>query len=81
MDKEEGFILSNKFRKAVFLEIAAGEKSVNKIAKKHRLFPKMVENAVTDLKKNGIVKDDEEGLGFTETGRKIFTKLKGSDAI
>jgi len=80
MEKEEGFILSNKFRKAVFLEVAAGGKYVNEIAKKHHLFPKMVENAVADLKGNGIIKDDG-GLELTDTGKKIFTKLKGSDII
>lgn len=81
MDKEEGFILSNKFRKAVFLEVASGAKSINEIAKKHHLFPKMVENAVADLKENGIIADSQDGLELTDMGKKIFTRLKGSDAI
>ncbi len=80
MDKEEGFILSNKFRKAVFLEVASGNRYVNTIAKKHHLFLKMAENAVIDLKENGIIKDSE-GLELTDMGKKIFTKLKGSNAI
>ncbi|MEA2054331.1 MAG: hypothetical protein U9O96_04355 [Candidatus Thermoplasmatota archaeon] len=81
MDKEEGFILSNKFRKSVFLEIASGGNSINTIAKKQHLFPKMVENAVSDLKKNGIIKDDDGRLELTDMGKKIFAKLKGSNAI
>jgi predicted transcriptional regulator len=81
MDKEEGFILSNKFRKAVFLEVASGARRINEIAKKHHLFPKMVENAVADLKENGIIKEGGEGLELTDMGKKIFSKLRGSDAI
>jgi len=76
MDKEEGFILSNKFRKAVFLEVASGARRINEIAKKHHLFPKMVENAVADLKENGIIADGSDGLELTDMGKKIFTRLK-----
>ena len=81
MDKEEGFILSNKFRKAVFVEVASGEKSASTIAKKHHLFPKMVENAVADLKSSHLIEDDGGELKLTDEGKKIFAKLKGSGAI
>ena len=34
---EEGFIVSNKVRRAIFYEIASGEKSLMRIVKKHHL--------------------------------------------
>lgn len=81
MDKEEGFILSNKHRKAVFQEIAAGETSARTIAKKHRLHPAMVENAVSDLRQENLITGDSDSLALTEQGKKAFAGLKSSDAL
>ena len=81
MDKEEGFILSNKHRKAVFQEIAAGESSAKTIAKKHHLHQTMVENAVNDLQEIGLVTGDDTTLALSEQGVKVFADLKGSNAF
>ena len=34
---DEGFILSNKFRRAVFAELVSGETDIERIAKKHHI--------------------------------------------
>lgn len=78
---EEGFIVSNKIRKAVFIEIASGEKSITRIAKKHHLIEHAVKNAAEELKEHGIIEEKENGYELTELGKKLYGKLKGSDAI
>jgi hypothetical protein len=81
MDKEEGFILSNKHRKAVFQEIAAGASSAKTIGKKHHLHHTMVENAVRDLKEIGLITGSANELALTEHGIKVFADLKSADAL
>lgn len=81
MDREEGFILANKHRKAVFQEIAAGETSAKSIAKKHRLHPTMVDHAIDDLKQEKLITGESTRLVLTEQGKKVFADLKSSDAL
>ena len=81
MSNIEGFILSNKFRKAVFLEISSGENSLERIAKKHHLLPQMVEKVAQEMMDKGIIEEKDGKFKFTEEGEKIFAKLKGSNAI
>lgn len=77
----EGFILANKFRKAVFVEVAAGEDSPKVIAKKHHLVPQMVANAVGDLKDKDILAEDDGTLTLTEHGEKVFADMRGRDVL
>lgn len=81
MSNIEGFILSNKFRKAVFLEISSGEKSLDRIAKKHHLLHQMVERVAQEMLDKGLIKEKDGAFTLTEEGEKIFGKLKGSNAI
>lgn len=81
MSDIEGFILSNKFRKAVFLEISSGEQSLERIAKKHHLLPKRVEKVAEEMANKGVIKEKDGEFMFTEKGEKVFAKLKGSNAI
>ncbi|KAA0014814.1 transcriptional regulator [Thermoplasmatales archaeon ex4484_30] len=78
---EEGFIISNKIRKAVFIEISSGEKSLTRIAKKHHLIEHVVESAAKELEEHGIIEEKNGGYELTEMGKKLFGKLKGSGAI
>lgn len=78
---EEGFIISDKIRTAVFIEIASGEKSITRIAKKHHIIENLARNAVKELKEHGFIEEREDGLHLTEHGTKIYGKLKGRDAI
>ena len=81
MSNIEGFILSNKFRKAVFLEISSGENSLDRIAKKHRLLPQMVKKVAQEMVEKGLIKEKDGIFVLTDEGDKIFGKLKGSNAI
>jgi len=77
----EGFILANKFRKAIFIEVATGEKSPRVIAKKHHLVPQMVESAVEDLKEKDILAEEDGTLSLTEHGEKVFADMRGRDVL
>jgi predicted transcriptional regulator len=77
----EGFVISNKLRKAVFIEIATGENSIERITKKHHLLKKLVENAIADLTQGELVNKKNGEYGLTDHGKKIFAKIKSSDAI
>ena len=81
MSNIEGFVLSNKFRKAVFLEISSGENSLERIAKKHHLLPQMVKKVAQEMVDKGLIKEKDGAFELTEKGEKIFGKLKGSNAI
>lgn len=77
----EGFIISNKIRKAVFSEIASGEHSIDKIAKKHHLLPKLVEHAVTELMEGHLIEKHNGGYRLTDHGQKILIKIKSHETI
>ncbi|RLF44697.1 MAG: hypothetical protein DRN29_07970 [Thermoplasmata archaeon] len=78
---EEGFIISNKIRKAVFIEIASGEKSLSRMIKKHHLIEQAAKNAIEELKEHGLIEEKEDGYVLTELGKKIYGKLKGSETL
>ncbi len=77
----EGFILSNKIRLAVFTEIASGESRIDRIAKKNHLIEKAALQAAEELAEHGLVEKKDEGYELTEEGRKIYAKMKGSQEI
>ncbi len=77
----EGFIISNKIRKAVFSEIASGEHSIDKIAKKHHLLPKLVERAVTEIMEGKLIEKHNNGYILTDHGQKILIKIKSHETI
>ncbi len=77
----EGFILSNKIRKAVFIEVASGEKRAERIAKKQHLIERAVKSAVEELKEHGIIEEGEDGLKLTEEGVKLYAKMKGKEEL
>ncbi|MCD6512394.1 MAG: hypothetical protein J7K61_02165 [Thermoplasmata archaeon] len=77
----EGFILSNKIRLAIFTEIASGEKRIDRIAKKNHIIEKAAMQAAEELKQHGLIEEKEEGYELTEEGRKIYAKMKGSQEI
>jgi predicted transcriptional regulator len=74
---EEGFIVSNKIRRAVFREIQTGEKDINQITKKCHLVRRAVEKATDELIEQGLIKKRRNKLALTEKGEKIsFTEEK-----
>lgn len=79
--EEEGFVISNKIRKAVFIEIASGEKLLTRIAKKHHMIEQVVKNAAKELKEHGLIEEKGGSYQLTKLGMKVYGKLKGSSAI
>ena len=76
---EEGFILSNKFRRAVFTEIVAGEHDVVRISKKHRIPLAITEKTVKELVDAGVVKEENNRYTLTDEGEKIAGRLKSQE--
>ena len=73
MDK--GYILSNKYRKAIFDELVAGETDINRIAKKHRIILKIAHRVVDDFTKGGVVEKQGEKYIFTKSGKKLVDSI------
>ena len=81
MRMDEGYILSNKFRKAIFQEIVSGENDVKTIAKKHHILPKIAENIIQDLVNSKLLEEKNGKYVLTREGEKIATKLKMQEKI
>ena len=77
----EGFILSNKIRKVVFVDIASGEKRLERIAKKNHLIERAVKNAAEELKEQGLIKESSDGYSLTDDGAKLYAKMKGKEEL
>ena len=75
MTMDEGFILSNKFRRAVFNELASGETNIQRIAKKHRIIQTIAQRVVDDFIKGGIVEKKNNNYYFTKEGEKLLESI------
>ncbi len=78
---DEGFILSNKFRKAILIELASGEKKIKRIAKKHHLIERMVERAMKEIEEEKITREENGNYFLTDRGKKVLADLKAKEAI
>jgi predicted transcriptional regulator len=72
---DEGFILSNKYRRAIFNELATGEKNISRIAKKHRIILKIAERVVDDFIKEDIIEKKGNSYEFTKKGEKLVQTI------
>lgn len=68
---DEGYILSNKYRRAVFDELASGEGNVQRIAKKHRLILTVVQRVINEFEVAEIIKKQQGRYVFTEKGERL----------
>jgi len=75
MTIDEGFILSNKYRRAVFEELASGEKNIVRIAKKHRIIKTVAQRVVDSFVEGGIVEKQGNNYVFTEDGEKLVESI------
>ncbi|MFO7677680.1 MAG: hypothetical protein R6V50_04785 [Thermoplasmatota archaeon] len=71
MSIDEGYILSNKYRRAIFEELASGEKNIFRIAKKHRIILKIAQRVVDNFVEEGIVEKQGNNYIFTKEGDKL----------
>jgi len=68
---DEGYILSNKFRKAVFYGFARGESDIRLISKKHRIIPRIANKILNDFIENDIIEKKDNKYVLTKKGEKI----------
>ena len=74
---DEGYILANKFRRAIFDELAAGETDIRRIAKKHRIIPKVAQRVMDEFITGDIVEQKGKDYVFTEKGKKLMESMVG----
>jgi len=72
---DEGFILSNKFRRAIFDELASGETNIDRIAKKHHIIRVVAQKVANDFITGGIVEKKGNTYHLTKEGEKLATKI------
>jgi predicted transcriptional regulator len=73
---DEGFILSNKFRMAIFDEIASGETNIERIAKKHHIVLLVAKKVVNDFISGGILEKKGNKYILTQEGEKLATNIR-----
>lgn len=76
MTINDAFIESDKFRRAVFTEITAGESDPERIAKKHHLVQPAVDRAVGDLEEHELIEETDEGYVLTDKGERYAAERK-----
>lgn len=74
---DEGYILSNKFRRAIFDGLASGESDLNLIAKKHRIILNVAKRVVNDFINGGILEKKGNKYVLTEEGKKLAKIIRG----
>ena len=72
---DEGYILSNKYRRAIFDELASGETNILRIAKKQRIIQTVAQRVIDDFIEDGIVEQKGNHYVFTKEGEKLKETL------
>lgn len=74
---DEGYILSNKFRRAIFDGLASGETDINRISKKHRIIRNVAIRIADDFISEGILEKKGNKYILTKEGEKIAANIRG----
>ena len=74
---DEGYILSNKFRRIIFEGFTSGETRIERIAKKHRIILRVAQKVVEDFINENIIEESKKGYILTDEGKKLEELLKG----
>lgn len=74
---DEGYILSNKYRRAIFDGFASGHKDINMIAKKYRIIPSVAQRIVDDFINGGILEKKGNVYVLTKEGEKLAYTIRG----
>lgn len=74
---DEGFILSNKFRRAIFDGLASGETDINRIAKKHRIILKVAKRVADEFINGDILEKKGSKYLLTKEGEKLAENIRG----
>jgi predicted transcriptional regulator len=75
MTIDEGFILSNKYRRAIFDGLVAGERDIQRIAKKHHIIRLVAQRVIDEFVKGGIVEKKGNSYVFTKEGEKLVESI------
>ena len=73
---DEGFILSNKFRRAVFAELVSGETDIERIAKKHHIIRNVAIRIADDFIREEIIEKKGNRYFLTNDGEKLAAHIK-----
>ena len=73
---DEGFILSNKFRRAVFAELVSGETDIERIAKKHHIIRNVAIRFADDFIREEIIEKKGNRYFLTNDGEKLAANIK-----
>jgi len=76
MTIDEGFILSNKFRMAIFDELASGENDIYRIAKKHHIIQNVVRRITEEFINGGILEKKGNKYILTKEGEKLANSIR-----
>ena len=74
---DEGYILSNKFRRTIFDGLASGETDIARIAKKHRIIINVARRIADDFINGGILEKKGNRYVLTKEGEKLATIIRG----
>lgn len=67
---DEGFVVSDKTRKIILLEVVSGEEDLDRITKKRHLIPRMAERALSELIEGGYLEKRGGKVILTKMGEK-----------
>ena len=73
---DEGYILSNKFRRAVFAELVSGETDIERIAKKHHIIRNVAIRIANDFIREEIIEKKGNRYFLTNDGEKLAVNIK-----
>ena len=68
---DEGYILSNKFRRVIFDGLASGETDLKLITKKHRIIPNVAKKIIDEFISEGIIEKKGVNYILTKEGKKL----------
>jgi predicted transcriptional regulator len=74
---DEGYILSNKFRRTIFDALSAGETNINMISKKYRIIPIVTQKIIDDFISGGILEKKDNKYVLTKEGEKLANIIRG----
>jgi predicted transcriptional regulator len=74
---DEGFILSNKYRRTIFDGLASGETDIERIAKKHRIILVVARKVADDFINGGLLEKKGNRFVLTKEGEKIAANIRG----
>jgi len=68
---DEGYILSNRFRRVIFDGLASGETDLKLITKKHRIVPNVAKKIIDEFLSEGIIEKKGVNYILTKEGKKL----------